>query len=288
MSIGVSVLTLSAMSYDLYKAAFSTVMRPGGHRTGAWSPMLALKSPTGMSMVAIWLVSMAFAGPTAYFSFVWEVDIAPGKTIYVCYPFPTELGPNYPKIVVLVKCILFYVVPLIIIGCCYVSIAVHLISKARGESQAHRGHEASAALTNGMNGSAGFKRSSKRSQSRARVILLLVLIFIVCFFPNHLFLIWFYYHPRSKETYNDFWHFWRIAAFCLTFLNSCLNPITLYATSDQFKTLFNKHLLRCFKPAASSFGVKSASNSSIEVSSLRTGQVQVGLGPRSVNNDVSL
>ena len=94
--------------------------------------------------------------------------------------------------------------------------------------------------------SSGMRRSRKKSQSRAKMILLLVIIFLVCFFPHHLFMIWFYYHPLSKSLYNDFWHVLRIFAFCLTFLNSTLNPITLYLTSEQFKTLFNRYLWGCF------------------------------------------
>lgn len=89
-------------------------------------------------------------------------------------------------------------------------------------------------------------KSRKKSQSRAKMILLLVVIFLICFFPNHLFMMWFYFNPESPAHYNNFWHVWRIVAFCLAFLNSTLNPITLYLTSDQFKHLFNKYLLKCF------------------------------------------
>lgn len=90
------------------------------------------------------------------------------------------------------------------------------------------------------------QKSRKKSQSRAKMILLLVVIFLICFFPNHLFMMWFYFYPDAGAYYNNFWHVWRIMAFCLTFLNSTLNPITLYLTSDQFKHLFNKYLLKCF------------------------------------------
>lgn len=242
VSIGVSVLTLSAMSLDRYRAAFSQVMRPSGlGRGGATiSALTILRSPTGLSMVSIWLVSIAFAAPTAYFSFVLEWKLNEQKTVFICYPFPTELGPLYPKSVVLIKCILYYIVPLLIIACCYVSIALHLIAKAKASEKSSN----QASKTPAAN-AAGFKRSRKRSQSRARLILLFVLIFMVCFLPHHLFMIWFYFHPRSQDLYNDFWHCWRIVAFCLTFLNSCLNPITLYLTSDQFKDYFNKYLLNC-------------------------------------------
>ncbi|KAI1304217.1 Neuropeptide CCHamide-1 receptor [Halotydeus destructor] len=250
VSIGVSVLTLSAMSIDRYRAAFSTVMRSGPHRAGPPLTVLsALRSPTGLTMAAIWLSSLALAGPTAYFSYVRNFDVTSTKTIRVCFPFPPRLGPYYPKLVVMVKFVLFYVVPLIIIACCYLSIALHLFSKAKAEADtcptsASTGHSCQARPP-ALAASSGFKRSKKRSQSRAKLIMLLVIIFMVCFFPNHLFMIFFYYHPNAQEVYNDFWHVWRIVAFCLTFLSCCLNPITLYATSEQFNQLFNKYLHCC-------------------------------------------
>lgn len=96
-----------------------------------------------------------------------------------------------------------------------------------------------------VNSNRAFERARKKSQ-RAKMILLLVVIFLICFFPNHLYMIWFWFYPDAREKhYNAFWHYWRIMAFCLTFLNSTLNPITLYLTSDQFQRLFNRYLLKC-------------------------------------------
>lgn len=51
-------------------------------------------------------------------------------TIKVCYPFPEEYGPNYPKVIVLFRFACFYAVPLFIIGIFYVLIAKHLIYSA--------------------------------------------------------------------------------------------------------------------------------------------------------------
>lgn len=286
VSIGVSVMTLSAMSVDRYRAAFATTMiRVRGRPYGPYSFLSSLRSPTGGIMLMIWITAMTLAFPSAYFSFILKFPHPDGGggEIEICFPFPDELGHIYPKIVVMTKCILLYIIPLAIIACCYVSIATHLISKSRtsvpssalatlsshqlqpvtptigtqvgiGNSVTLASHPLSCSSTNLNVGapnnrltteSSGFKRSRKKSQSRAKMILLLVIIFLVCFFPHHLFMIWFYYHPNSRYLYNDFWHVLRIVAFCLTFLNSTLNPITLYLTSDQFKKLFNKYLWAC-------------------------------------------
>lgn len=328
VSLGVSVLTLSAMSIDRYKATFSkTIRAPAYSRAnlavGGPSFWRLIRSPTGGIMGSIWIISAAVATPTAYYSFILQYSVPIQnsqeiKTINICYPFPKELGPYYPKFVVLFKCIIYYVVPLIIISCCYVSIAVHLVRRSKQtttvtttmassfKSSSAVELEHSQQLTGATSGNAeargdslrttspspplmrliqtrltsssinltaggtptgtvevrrssdngtrieqtqltearstAFRKSVKKSQSRAKLILLLVMIFLVCFFPNHLFMIWFYFHPTATHDYNQFWHVLRIVAFCLTFLNSTLNPITLYLTSEQFKNLFHKYL----------------------------------------------
>lgn len=43
-----------------------------------------------------------------------------------CYPFPEEWGPKYAKTIVLFKFLVYYAIPLVIIGLFYIMIAVHL------------------------------------------------------------------------------------------------------------------------------------------------------------------
>ncbi|KAG4072028.1 hypothetical protein HA402_008469, partial [Bradysia odoriphaga] len=77
----------------------------------------------------------------------------------------------------------------------------------------------------------------------AVTVLAFVVIFGICFFPHHLFMLWFYYNPNSNEDYNTFWHVLRIIGFCLSFANSCANPILLYCVSGAFRKHFNRYLL---------------------------------------------
>lgn len=62
--------------------------------------------------------------------FVQDMPALNNMTIKVCYPFPEEWGPNYPKVIVLFRFACFYAVPLFIIGIFYVLIAKHLIYSA--------------------------------------------------------------------------------------------------------------------------------------------------------------
>lgn len=73
-------------------------------------------------------------------------------------------------------------------------------------------------------------------------MLAFVLMFAVCFLPHHVFMLWFYNYPKSTDEYNTFWHVLRIVGFCLSFINSCINPIALYLVSGTFRKHFDKQL----------------------------------------------
>lgn len=74
----------------------------------------------------------------------------------------------------------------------------------------------------------------------AITVLIFVLVFAICFLPNHMFMLFFYFYPDAKESYNEFWHYLRIVGFCLCYLNSCANPIALYWVSGAFRKHFNR------------------------------------------------
>lgn len=58
------------------------------------------------------------------------MDISNNVTFKICYPFPEEWGPNYPKLIVMFRFACYYAIPLFIIGIFYVLIAKHLIHSA--------------------------------------------------------------------------------------------------------------------------------------------------------------
>lgn len=55
----------------------------------------------------------------------------------LCYPFPEQWGPEYAKGMVLFRFLIYYAVPLILIGIFYIMIAIHLVftSRVPGEIQ---------------------------------------------------------------------------------------------------------------------------------------------------------
>uniref|UniRef100_A0A1B0CDV8 G-protein coupled receptors family 1 profile domain-containing protein n=1 Tax=Lutzomyia longipalpis TaxID=7200 RepID=A0A1B0CDV8_LUTLO len=53
--------------------------------------------------------------------------------------------------------------------------------------------------------------------------------------------------PTAEEDYNAAWHILRIVGFCLSFANSCANPVALYFVSGVFRKYFKRYLLCRFQ-----------------------------------------
>ncbi|XP_044737859.1 neuropeptide CCHamide-1 receptor-like [Chrysoperla carnea] len=224
ISIGVSVFTLTALSADRFFAIVDPLKRL--HTSGVLGGTRCAKRVPIIVSIIIWSLSIVFALPGAFGSFLKQIEY-PTKIIEVCYPFPDEWGPNYPKIVVLLRFLIYYAIPLTIIGIFYALIARHLILSVHnvpGEMQ-------------------GAHRQVRARRKVAVTVLAFVVVFAICFLPYHIFMLWFYFHPNSSNDYNAFWHYLRIIGFCLNFLNSCANPVALYCVSGAFRKHFNRYLL---------------------------------------------
>ncbi|XP_054709405.1 neuropeptide CCHamide-1 receptor-like [Uloborus diversus] len=222
VSSGVTVLTLTLLSIDRYIAIVKPLHKLTGHNGRTFTIILAL---------IVWAAAIAIAIPGAHFSFLWEVELYPDHVIYVCYPFPENMKPWYPRTMVLVKFLLLYAIPLFLIGVFYALMARHLL-KASKECL-------------GTNDSHIEKRKGRTKV--AKIVLVFVILFAICFFPSHVFFMWFYFHPDALENYTSFWHTLKILGYVLTFFNSCLNPIALYFISGVFRLQYRRYLLCCKK-----------------------------------------
>ena len=130
---------------------------------------------------------------------------------------------------VMIKFLAYYAIPLIIITFFYILMAHHLVLSTRN-------------MPGEMQGQSTQIRARKKV---AKMVLAFVIIFILCFLPYHIFNLWFHFDPRSEEVYDEFWNAFRIIGFCLSFINSCINPITLYCVSGTFRKYFNRYLFCC-------------------------------------------
>ncbi|KZC10422.1 Neuromedin-B receptor, partial [Dufourea novaeangliae] len=214
ISIGVSVFTLTALSAERYCAIVNPIRR---HVAG-----LSAKPLTILTASLIWLLAIVLALPAALFSHVPTVRLQGNHSILICSPFPDEFGERYQRGMVMFKFLAYYAIPLCVIAGFYLGMARHLELSTRnmpGE------------LSTG---------SHRMEQIRARkkvgkMVIAFVIIFVICFLPYHTFMLWFHFCPSSQEDYDDFWHAFRILGFCLSFVNSCVNPIALYFVSGTFR-----------------------------------------------------
>ncbi|XP_033346164.1 neuropeptide CCHamide-1 receptor-like [Bombus vosnesenskii] len=223
ISIGVSVFTLTALSADRFFAIVDPMRKLHASGTGRRATRF-----TVIVASLIWVLAIMCAIPSS-FSYIRVFKVNTNVTFQACYPYPAEFGPNYPKTILVCRFFIYYAVPLSIIAFFYILMARHLIHSTRnipGEMQCQL-------------------KQVKARKKVAKMVMAFVIVFAVCFFPQHVFMLWFYIHPTAQQDYNTFWHYFRILSFCLAFTNSCINPIALYCVSSTFRKYFDRYLLCC-------------------------------------------
>lgn len=235
ISSAVTIYTLVALSIERYTVVVNNLRArlSGSKRTS-----------TLITTVFIWLMAITMSIPSVLFSD--SVDFLAGsnetnETLFICYPFPVDKWPWYPRIIIMTRFILLYVIPLIIIAPFYITLSKYLLISTQhsiGEGVPIR-RAMSCQLT------LGHSRQLKARKKIAVLVLAMFFLFLISFLPNHVFMIWFYYNSNSKNEYNDFWHYFRIVGFVLMFANSCMNPIALYCLSAAFRKHFNYYIFYC-------------------------------------------
>ncbi|ELT97057.1 hypothetical protein CAPTEDRAFT_25118, partial [Capitella teleta] len=121
--------------------------------------------------------------------------------------------------------VVYFVVPIVIIGVLYLLMARSLWTSGSFTQQS----EAAA-------------RQTETRRKVAILVLSIVVLFVICWLPRHIYTLWF--DCPSYGWYNMFWHVYKMVSFCLSFMNSCVNPVALFFLSDQFRRHFHQ-LIRC-------------------------------------------
>lgn len=158
LSIGITVFTLTSLSVQRYTATHHPIR------------YLSHKGRTTLTQAnsIIWLLAIILAIPGAYNSFIMQVELEPDHIIYVCYPFPEEYEPWYPKLIVILKFLCYYAIPLIIITIFYSLMARNLIRTTENPVCNNDSHN----------------KLLKNRLKVSKIVFGLVIIFAVCFFPN--------------------------------------------------------------------------------------------------------
>ena len=208
LSLGVSVFTLTALAGDRYTAIVYPMKT---HRGSA-------KMRTLMIAGAIWALSFVLALPEAVAALITVHD----SGLRFCSIYPDSWGEIYGKAHVAFRFIVYFSLPLIIIGVFYLLMARILVRSSQnmpGEGQAHRQLQA--------------------RKKVAKLVLSFVIIFFLCWLPRQIYLMWYQF---SDDPFNLFWMIFKIIGFCLSFMNSCINPVALYFLSNQFRRYYKYYL----------------------------------------------
>ncbi|XP_022093677.1 somatostatin receptor type 2-like [Acanthaster planci] len=202
MNMFISLFCLTAMSIDRY-VAVCHAMKSRAFRN--------LRVATAVNS-GIWVLAILAAIPIIYFTqYHEETEFDPA---YCFLTFPEGQMFTMSRYLLIYFFIVGFVVPLIVIIACYASIMVRLRD---------------------MN-----KKTGKPEKSRKvnRMVLIVVITFVVCWWPFYLF--------RFLSLYWKDFRGWQgsmvITEMCmgLSYLNSCINPLLYAFLSDNFRKSFQK------------------------------------------------
>ncbi|XP_056284851.1 neuromedin-B receptor-like [Pseudoliparis swirei] len=221
-SVGVSVFTLTALSADRYKA----IVNPMEVQTSSAVFWTCLKA------VSIWLLSFLLAVPEAVFSQVVSMQGHSNHsnvTSLNCVPYPLS-NQMHPRIHSVLIFLVYFLVPLSIISVFYFHIARTLLQSAKdmpGEESEHG------------------RRQMDTRKRLAKIVLVFVGLFAVCWFPNQVLYLYRSFHYQDPDL--SLAHLvLGLLARVLSFSSSCANPYALYLLSHSFRRHFNSQL-RCIQ-----------------------------------------
>ena len=215
LSVGVSVFTLTALSGDRF---FAIVFPMSKHKG---KPKLKI----AITVASIWVLSALLAIPEAINMHIIE----PNGNEYC-----VNNSEEFTKIFIMVKFMVLFVVPLLIIGFFYCMMAVILVTSSR---------RIPCETTTGSVVSRQQQRQMEARVKVAKVVLSFVFLFILCWLPRYVYLLW--YHWNEEDEMNLSWMVLKVVAFCLMYIYSSINPYALYFLSSQFRRYYNKYLFRC-------------------------------------------
>ncbi|KAK0155468.1 Galanin receptor type 1 [Merluccius polli] len=196
VSMLVSVFTLVAMSVDRYVAVVHSKKK---------SLCVRNRRNALIGVGLIWALSLVFAVPVAQHQVLTSHPTAPNSTF--CWEEWSGASKRTYRVTILV---VGYLLPLVLIVCCYSKVLFHLHKKMKNMS----------------------KKSQRSKRKTAQTVLLVVTVFLICWMPYHIITMWveFGTFPLTEASF-----VLRIASHCLSYGNSCINPILYAFLSENFR-----------------------------------------------------
>ncbi|XP_076445817.1 neuropeptide CCHamide-1 receptor-like [Babylonia areolata] len=293
LATAVTIATLTVLSVERY---YIVTGRRRVHQ---------LNSMPKQVIVVIWVVSFLLALPdlisanvvtppnqsaTNSTNTTTTTDSGP---VEFCLDFAEDWGEDYVKANIMLKFLLFFCIPLLIIAPFYFLLAFHLLYKMFGsrksptsktplkamaktpamrqdtmtddmdiqtgaylqeassmeQEESRDWSQHAAAANNSLVGSTSVSKGrggnkattpAEKRQRLAWTVLMLVVCFVLCWLPRHVYLLWFHFDPAP---FNAIWHVVKISGFCLMFSNSAVNPFVFYVLDLHFRNFVNGALL---------------------------------------------
>lgn len=185
-------------------------------------------------LFGIWLVSVILSLPDLI-----SANLLSDSGYTFCILYPQSWGTDYPATHTLMKFLILFLFPLLVIAPFHVMVASTLLCKDNVDYPTEVTHlplresELKEPRDNSnIEEEELARRFSQRRKRIAVIVLGLVLTFIGCWMPRHIYLLWFNFDPGH---YNIFWHCFKIVSFCLMFANSGINPVVFYILDMKFR-----------------------------------------------------
>ncbi|KAL6113704.1 uncharacterized protein ACO6RY_11917 [Pungitius sinensis] len=192
----VSIFTLVAMSADRYVAVvLSKKSRCVRSRRNAL-----------VGVCVIWILSLVCAVPVAqHQGLITDHPSAPNSTF--CWELWSGPSRRAYRVTVL---LIGYLLPLLLITCCYSKVLFYLHKKMKNMS----------------------RKSERSKRKTAQTVLLVVTAFTICWMPHHIIVMWVEF---GTFPLNDATLAFCIVSHCLSYGNSCVNPVLYAFLSENFR-----------------------------------------------------
>ncbi|KAM6139964.1 LOW QUALITY PROTEIN: endothelin receptor type B [Pterocles gutturalis] len=221
-SVGITVLSLCALSIDRYRAVAS------------WSRIKGIGVPkwTAVEIVLIWVISVIFAVPEAIAFDMITMEYR-GKDLRICLLHPTQKTSFmmfYKQAKDWWLFSFYFCLPLAITAFFYTLMTCEMLRKKSGMQIALNDH-------------------LKQRREVAKTVFCLVLVFALCWLPLHLSrILKLTIYDQKDPNRCELLSFFLVMDYIginMASLNSCINPIALYLVSKRFQNCF-KSCLCCW------------------------------------------
>ncbi|XP_028655414.1 endothelin receptor type B [Erpetoichthys calabaricus] len=218
-SVGITVLSLCALSIDRYRAVAS------------WSRIKGIGVPmwTAIEITLIWIISVILAVPEAIGFDMIAMDYK-GEQLRICLLHPVQ-KTQFMQFYKLVKdwwlFSFYFCMPLACTAIFYTLMTCEMLRKKNGMQIALNDH-------------------IKQRREVAKTVFCLVLVFVLCWLPLHLSrILKLTIYDEKDPNRCDLLSFFLVLDYIginMASLNSCINPIALYLVSKRFKNCFRSCL----------------------------------------------